>query len=124
MYVWPLSGGPPRPQGVAVVQIVSPAYHTRLAFKNAAPTRGLVERAWMLPFARSMTCPTWLPCALSTEKAMWLPSGPAIGCIQAVPALTGITPPLGAHDWTPALVRKSSRAPVPAQTAIVPSVAL
>src|SRR6266568_8339816 len=117
MYVGPLKGGPPRPQGVAVVQIVSPAYHTRLAFKNAAPTRGLGERAWMPPLARSITCPTWLPCALSTEKAMWLPSGLAMGWIQLVPALTGMTPPLGAHDCTPALVRKRSRAPVPAHAA-------
>src|SRR5579859_335518 len=124
MYVWPLRGGAPGPHGVAVVQIVSPAYHTRLAFRNAAPTRGLGDRAWMPPLARSSTSPTWLPCALSSEKAMRLPSGLATGWIQAVPALTGMAPPLGDHDWTPAVVRNRSRAPVPAQTAIVPSVAL
>ena len=52
---------------------------------------------------------------------MRLPSGLACGRIQAVPLLTATTPP-GAHDCTPALVRKYRRAPLPAHAAIVPSV--
>src|SRR5712691_6119194 len=103
MYDWPLSGGPPNPQGVAVVQIDSPAYQTRLAFRNAAPTRGLADREWIALLVRSRTSPTWLVWAFSTENAMRLPSGLAYGRIQLRPALT-VETPLGLHACTPAPV--------------------
>src|SRR5579859_5389153 len=104
--------------------MVSPAYQTRLALAKMGPTRGLGESCWIAPEAvvRSSASAMWLPCALSSENAMRLPSGLACGRIQMVPLLTATTPPPGAHDCTPALVRKYSRAPLPAHAAIVPSV--
>src|SRR5579872_3498098 len=106
MYAWPVSAGPPRPQGVAVVHIDSPAYQTRLELRKAAPTRGLGERARTAPEVRSSTSPTWFCWAFRTEKAMRAPSGLAIGWIHTVPLLTFITLLAGSHDCTPAGVRK------------------
>src|SRR5438477_12834948 len=104
-------------QGVAVVQIDSPAYQTRLALRNAAPPRGLADSEWNEPFMRSSTSPTWLPCALTTENAIRAPSELAKGRTHMVPPLTVVTPPAPLHAWMPAVVRKYSFAPAPAHAA-------
>src|SRR2546423_13361398 len=104
--------------------MLSPAYHTRLALAKIALTLGFGESCWIAPAAvvRSSASATWLPCAFSSEKAMRLPSGLACGRIHADPLLTETTPPPGAQDCTPAVVRKDRRAPLPDHAAIGPSV--
>jgi len=49
---------------------------------------------------------TWLPCALSDENVMWLPSELGQGRIHCKLAWTVCTLPVASHTITPAVVLK------------------
>src|SRR6202049_4243198 len=88
IYVTPVSGGPPNPHGVTVVQIVSPAYHTSSEVRKAAPTRGSVDSAMVGAPVKSITEALWLPWASRGVYVTCFPSALARGWIQLTRAGT------------------------------------